>query len=99
MGKVQIRKILLHVLLYDLSDILHALRRGLRRVGERLPPAVHLGQGPLERGRRPWGLAPRVLLTYGRHSGRLGRAVRRNVVIIGSAKGGRGEQAAGVAGV
>ena len=33
--------VLQHVLLDDLRDLVHPLGRGLRRVGQRLPPAVH----------------------------------------------------------
>ena len=84
-------RVVLHVLLDDLINVLHPLGRGLRRVGERLPAAVHLEQGALERGggaRRfagataAWPLRRKFLY--------LGRAVGRHV----GAEGGRGQQGA-----
>ncbi len=100
--ETQIREIL-QILLDNLRNILNPLSRRLRRVGERLATAIHLGQRALEgRGRaRRLAAPPPLVMALGRESAKLGRRVGGNIghgdggairAAAAAAQGGRGQQ-------
>ncbi len=97
--ETQIREIL-QILLDNLRNILNPLCRSLRRVGERLATAIHLGERSFERRGRARRLAapPPLVMALGGESAQLGRGVGGYVghgdggtVGATAAQGGRGQ--------
>ncbi len=98
--ETQIREIL-QILLDNLRNILDPLGRRLRRIGERLSAAIHLGERALEgRGRaRRLAAPPPLVMALGREAAQLGRGVGGYVghggggAVVGAAadQGGRGQ--------
>ncbi len=74
--KTQIRQVF-QVFLNNLRNVLHALGRCLRRVGERLPTPVHFRESTLKRRWRPGRLtAPAVVVALRGKFAHLGSGVR-----------------------